>query len=97
MEIRKGEAYKREEKKIERMLRTEEKPKIKVKEEAKEQTVRITGTEEEITVKEEDLYDPEIFTEQEEFRADLGDNEVEDVDPSGTSSSQPQYQKGGAK
>ena len=97
MEIRKGEAYKREEKKMKRMLRTEEKPKIEVKEEAKEQTVKIPGTEEEITVKEEDLYDPEIFREQEEFRADHGDDEVEDVDPSGTSSEQAEYQKSGAK
>ena len=97
MEIRKGEAYKREEKKMKRMLRTEEKLKIEVKEEVKEQTVKIPGTEEEITVKEEDLYDPEIFTEQEEFGADLGDDEAEDVDPSGTSSEQPGYQKGGAK
>ena len=56
---------------MKRMLRTEEKPKIEVKEEAKEQTVRIPGIEEEITIKEEDLYDPEIFTEQEEFGADL--------------------------
>ena len=82
---------------MKRMLRTEEKPKIEVKEEAKEQTVRIPGTEEEITVKEEDLYDPEIFTEQEEFGADLGDDEAGDVNPSGTSSEQPGYQKGGAK
>ena len=96
MEIRKGEAYKREEKKMKRMLRTKEKPKIELKEEAKEQKVRIPGTEEEITVKEEDLYDPEIFTEQ-QFGADLGDDEVEDVNLSGTSSSQPGYQKGGAK
>ena len=78
------------------MLRTEEKPKIEVKEEAKEQTVKIPGTEEEITVREEDLYDPEIFS-QEEFRTNLGGNEGEDVDPNGTSSEQPEYQKGGAK
>ena len=96
MEIQKGEAYKREEKKMKRMLRTEEKPKIEVKEEAKEQTVKIPGTEEEITVKEEDLYDPEIFS-QEEFRTNLGGDEAEDVNPSGTSSEQPEYQKGGAK
>ena len=43
---------------MKRMLRTEEKPKIKVKEEAKEEKIRIPGTEEEIVVKEEDLYDP---------------------------------------
>ena len=97
MEIRKGEAYRREEKKMKRMLRTEEKPKIEMKEEIKEEKIQIPGTEEEITIKEEDLYDPEIFMEQEEFGADLGDNEAEDVDPSGTSSSQPGYQKGGAK
>ena len=97
MEIWKGEAYKREEKKMKRMLRTKEKPKIKVKEEAKEQKVKIPGTEEEITVKEEDLYDSEIFSEQDEFGVDLGDDEAEDVDPSGTSSGQPGYQKGGAK
>ena len=97
MEIQKGEAYKRDEKKMQRMLRTEEKPKIKVKEEAKEQKVKIPGMEEEITVKEEDFYNPEIFSEQDEFGADLGDDEAEDVDPSGTSSSQPGYQKGGAK
>ena len=36
MEIWKGEAYKREEKKMKRMLRTEEKSKIEVKEEAKD-------------------------------------------------------------
>ena len=96
MEIRKGEAYKREEKKMKRMLRTEEKPKIEVKEEAKEQMVKIPGTEEEITVKEEDLYDPEIFS-QEEFGTNLGGDEAEDVNPSGTSSEQPEYQKGGAK
>ena len=82
---------------MKRMLRTEEKPKIEVKEEAKEQTVKIPGTEEEITVKEEDLYDPEIFTEQEEFGADLRDDKAEDIDPSGTSSGQPEYQKGRAK
>ena len=97
MEIQKGEAYKREEKKMKRMHRTEEKPKIEVKEETKEQKVKIPGTEEEITVKEEDLYYPEIFSEQDEFGADLGDDEVKDVDPSGTSSSQPGYQKDGAK
>ena len=40
MEIQKGEAYKREEKKMKRMLRTEEKLKIKVKEEVKEENSR---------------------------------------------------------
>ena len=93
MEIRKGEAYKQEEKKMKRMLRTEEKLKIKVKEEK----IRIPGTEEEIVVKEEDLYDPEIFLEESGPGAELGDDKVEDVDPSGTSSEQPGYQKGGAK
>ena len=98
MEIRKGEAYRREEKKMKRMLRTEEKLKIEMKEEIKEEKIQIPETEEEeITIKEEDLYDPEIFTEQEKFGADLGDDEAEDVDPSGTSSSQPGYQKGGTK
>ena len=97
MEIRKGEAYRREEKKMKRMLRTEEKLKIEMKEEIKEEKIQIPGTEEEITIKEEDLYDPEIFIEQEEFGADLGDDKAEDVDPSGSSSSQPGYQKGGAK
>ena len=97
MEIRKGEAFKREEKKMKRMFRTEEKPKIKVKEEIKEEKIQIPGTEEEMLIREEDLYDPEIFTAQEEFGADLGDDDVEDVDPSGTSSEQPGYQKGGAK
>ena len=97
MEIRKGQAYKREEKKMKRMLRTEEKPKIEMKEEIKEEKIKIPGTEEEMLIREEDLYDPEIFSEQDEFRADLGDDEAEDVDPSGTSSSQPGYQKGGAK
>ena len=97
MEIRKGEAYRREEKKMKRMLRTEEKPKIEMKEEIKEEKIQIPGTEEEMLIREEDLYDPEIFTEQEEFGADFGDDEVEDVNPSGTSSSQPGYQKSGAK
>ena len=64
MEIRKGEVHKREEKKMKRMLRTEEKPKIEVKEEAKEQKVKIPGMEEEMIMKEEDLYDPEIFSEE---------------------------------
>ena len=90
MEIWKGETYKREEKKMKRMLRTEEKPKMEVKEEK----IKIPGTEEEITVKEEDLYDPEIFSKQDEFKADLGDDKAEDVNPSGTSSEQPRYQKG---
>ena len=44
MEIQKGEAYKREEKKMKRMLRMEEKPKIEVKEEAKEEKIKIPGT-----------------------------------------------------
>ena len=93
MEIRKGEAYKQEEKKMKRMLRTEEKQKIEVKEEK----IKIPGTEEEITVKEEDLYDPEIFSEERGPGADLGDDEAEDINPSGTSSDQPGYQRGGAK
>ena len=97
MEIRKGEAYKREEKKMKRMLRTEEKPKIKVKEEIKEEKIQIPGTEEEMLIREEDLYDPEIFSEESGPGADLGDDKVEAVDPSGTSSGQPRYQKGGAK
>ena len=97
MEIRKGEVYKREEKKMKRMLRTEEKPKIEVKEEIKEEKIQIPGTEEEMLVREEDLYDPEIFSEESGPGADLGDDEVEDVDPSGTSSEQPGYQKSGAK
>ena len=82
---------------MKRMLRTEEKPKIQVKEEVKEEKIRIPGTEEEIVVKEEDLYDPEIFSEESGPEADLGDDEVEEVNPSGTSSGQPGYQKGGAK
>ena len=97
MEIQKGEAYKREEKKMKRMMRTEEKPKIKMKEEMKEEKIQIPGTEEEILVKEEDLYDPEIFSEEVGPGADLGDDEAEDVNPSGTSSEQPGYQRGGAK
>ena len=97
MEIWKGEAYKREEKKMKNMLGTEEKPKIEVKEEEKEQKVKIPGTEEEIAIKEEDLYDPEIFSEESGPGADLGDDKMEEVNPSGTSSSQPGYQKGGAK
>ena len=48
-------------------------------------------------IKEEDLYDPEIFSEESGPGADLGDDEAEDIDPSGTSSGQPGYQKGGAK
>ena len=97
MEIQKGEAYKREEKKMKRMLRTEEKLKIEVKEEIKEEKIQIPGTEEEMLIREEDLYDPEIFSEGCGPGADLGDNEVEDINPSGTSSGQPGYQKGGAK
>ena len=97
MEIRKGEAYKWEKKKIKRMLRIEEKPKIEVKEEVKEEKIKIPGTEEEMVMKEEDLYDPEIFSEESGPGADLRDDEVEDIDPSGTISGQPGYQKGGAK
>ena len=97
MEIRKEEAYQWEEKKMKRMLRTEEKPKIKVKEEIREEKIQIPGTEEEILMKEEDLYDPEIFSEEVGPGADLGDDEAEDVDPSGTSSEQPGYQRGRAK
>ena len=41
-----------------RMLRKEEKPKIEIKEEVKEEKIKIPGTEEEIVMKEEDLYDP---------------------------------------
>ena len=74
-------------------MRTEEKPKIEVKEEK----IKIPGTEEEITVKEEDLYDLEIFSEESGPGADLGDDEAEDIDPSGTSLEQPGYQRGGAK
>ena len=71
MEIRKGEAYKQEEKKMRRMLRTEEKPKIEVNKEVKEEKIKIPGTEEEIVIKEEDLYDPEIFSEESGPGADL--------------------------
>ena len=78
---------------MKRMLRTEEKPKIEVKEEK----IQIPGTEEEILVREEDLYDPEEFSEESGPGADLGDDEAEDVNTSGTSSKQPGYQRGGAK
>ena len=82
---------------MKRMLRTEEKLKIKAKEEVKEEKIKIPGTEEERVIKEEDLYDPEIFSEESGPGAELGDDEVEDIDLSGTSSGQPAYQKGGAK
>ena len=86
MEIQKGEAYKREEKKMKRMMRTEEKPKIKIKEEIKEENIQIPDTEEEMLVSEEDLYDPEVFSEESRPGADLGDDEAEDINPSSISS-----------
>ena len=78
---------------MKRMHRTEEKKKIEVKEEK----IKIPGTEEEMTVKEEDLYDPEIFLEESGPGPDFGDDKVEGVDPSGISSEQPGHQQGGVK
>ena len=85
LQVRKGEAYEREKKKTERMVKEESK--IQMKEETKVEEVPrkgqafvIPGMEGAIQVQEEDLYDPELYGTEEKGDEDMGEAEGAQAD-----------------